>query len=387
LEPVDVAAMMLASLIPAVYATVLSYSIGELLARPLIEEIAAELPDDFTFEARGLPVAKRLRISIPAYTTCAGIAVVGLVDGGGGADQLTLAVVVALVVGLLLSHELTVLLASSITDPIDDVRTQLAQVRAGDYGARAAVLSSDELGELALDFNRMASGLAEREELRDAFSTYVDKEVVGLILSGRFPQEGIEVDVSLLFCDVRGFTAYAEQAAATEVIATLNGLFSEIVPVIEAHGGHVDKFLGDGVLAVFGAPEFLPDHADRAVDAARMIVDAVALGDSGLRVGVGVNSGSVVAGPLGGAGRLNFSVIGDAVNVASRVEAATRETGDDVLITAATRSALVRAQPLVARGSIPLKGRSVETELFALAGRDDAAGEAAHHELGGVEAG
>ncbi len=366
LEAVEVAAILLATVIPALYATVLSYSIGEMLARPMIEEIAAELPDDFEFEPRGLPLAKRLRLSIPAYTTCAGIAVVGLVGGGGGADRLALAVVVALVVGLLLSHELTVLLSSSITRPITDVRSQLSRVRGGDYTARAAVLSSDELGELALDFNRMASGLAEREELRDAFSTYVDKEVVGLILSGQFPQEGVEVEVSLLFCDVRDFTSYAEHAAATEVIATLNALFSEIVPIIEAHGGHVDKFLGDGVLAVFGAPELLLDHADRAVDAARMIVDAVALGSSGLRVGVGVNTGRVVAGPIGGAGRLNFSVIGDAVNVAARVEAATRQTGDDVLLTVATRDALVRPRELDARGSLPLKGRSGETELFAL---------------------
>ncbi|CAB4722453.1 unannotated protein [freshwater metagenome] len=272
----------------------------------------------------------------------------------------------ALVVGLLLSRELTVLLSSSITRPIADVRGQLARVRAGDYTARVPLLSSDELGELGHDFNRMASGLAEREELRDAFGTYVDKQVVELILSGRFPQEGVEVDVSILFCDVRDFTAYAESHDAREVIATLNALFAEIVPVVEAYGGHVDKFLGDGLLAVFGAPEVQPDHADRAVDAARMLVDVVALGTSGLRVAAGVNSGRVVAGPLGGAGRLNFSVIGDAVNIAARVEAATRRTGDDVLITAATRDLLRRPAALVSRGDLPLKGKSVPLELFAL---------------------
>ena len=94
-------------------------------------------------------------------------------------------------------------------------------------------------------------------------------------------------------------------------------------------------------------------------------VDAVALGTSGLTVAAGVNSGRVVAGPLGGAGRLNFSVIGDAVNVAARVEAATRRTGDDVLITAATRDMLVRGHDLVSRGELPLKGKSAPVELFA----------------------
>lgn len=358
-------AMLLASVIPGVYATVLSYSVGEVLARPLIEEIAAELPADFAFRARGLPLAKRLRVSLPAYTTCSGIAVAGLVGGGGGSERLALVVVVSLGVGVFLSMELLAFLGASVTGPLSDVRMGLERIRSGEYDGRVAVLSSDEVGELAHDFNRMASGLAEREDLREAFSTYVDRDVAELILSGQFPAEGIEVDVSLLFCDVRDFTAYAEGAAATEVIATLNALFSEIVPIVEAYGGHVDKFLGDGLLAVFGAPGFHPDHADRAVDAARMIVDAVALGQSGLTVGAGVNSGRVVAGPLGGAGRLNFSVIGDAVNVAARVEAATRETGDDVLITATTRAMLVRPQGLVSRGELPLKGKSAPVELFA----------------------
>ncbi len=357
-------AMLLASVIPAVYATVLSYSVMEILARPLIEEIAAELPADFALEAHGLPLAKRLRIALPAYTTCSGIAVAGIVGGGTGSQRLALVVVVALVIGVLLSTELSVFLGSSITEPLADVRRGLDRVRSGQFDGRVPVLSSDEVGELAHDFNRMAHGLAEREELREAFGTYVDKDVAELILSGRFPSEGVEVEVSVLFVDVRDFTAYAENAAATQVIAALNALFSEIVPIVEAYGGHVDKFLGDGLLAVFGAPDLRPDHADRAVDAARMIVDAVALGTSGLTVGAGVNSGLVVAGPLGGAGRLNFSVIGDAVNVAARVEAATRRTGDDVLVTAATRDMLVRPQALLSRGELELKGKSAPVELF-----------------------
>ena len=358
-------AILLASLIPAVYATVLSYSVGEVLARPLIEDLAAALPDDFGFRAKGLPLATRLWISLPAYTSSSGIAVAALVADGGGSQRLVLVVLASLGIGLFLSAELLTFLGASLTEPLGHVRRGLERVRAGDYDDRVPVLSSDEIGQLAHDFNRMASGLAEREELHDAFSTYVDRDVARLILSGQFPAEGVEVELSLLFCDVRDFTSYAEKAAASEVIATLNGLFAEIVPIIEAYGGHVDKFLGDGLLAVFGAPDFHADHADRAVDAARMIVDAVALGTSGLTVAAGVNSGRVVAGPLGGAGRLNFSVIGDAVNVAARVEAATRRTGDDVLITAATRDMLVRGHDLVSRGELPLKGKSAPVELFA----------------------
>ena len=138
-----------------------------------------------------------------------------------------------------------------------------------------------------------------------------------------------------------------------------------MVPIVDKHGGHVDKFIGDGLLAVFGAPERYDDHADRAVAAAREIVAATAAIDTGLSVAAGVNTGRVVAGSIGGAGRLNFSVIGDAVNVAARVEAATRQTGDDVLITAATAAMLRTEVPLVSRGSVPLKGKAEPLEVLA----------------------
>ena len=360
-------AVLLACLVPAAYATVLSYSTGEVLMRPVVLRIAARLPEDFPFEATGLEAAKRLRLGLPVYTAFTGVLTAGLVGGGNGSGDLALAVVVSLAVGIALSHELTVLLSQAIFTPIEAVRRQLAQVRSGDLSGRVPVLSSDELGELTHDVNLMTAGLREREEIREAFSTYMDKAVAQLILSGQFPQDGVEVDVSILFCDVRGFTAYAERVDATEVIATLNRLFGTIVPIVDEHGGHVDKFTGDGLLAVFGAPEPYLDHADRAVAAGRAMVDAVAGGPTALRIAVGVNTGRVVAGPVGGAGRLNFSVIGDAVNVAARVEAATRETGDDMLLTGTTRAALLSDVPLLSRGSVPLKGKSESVEVYAVA--------------------
>jgi len=139
-----------------------------------------------------------------------------------------------------------------------------------------------------------------------------------------------------------------------------------VVPIIAHHGGHVDKFIGDGLLAVFGAPERFDDHADRAVRAAVGIAQRVNHGDGDLlSVGVGVNSGTVIAGSIGGAGRLNFSVIGDAVNVAARVEAATRELGDEVLITASTHERLGETIEAEARGEHALKGKDEPVELFA----------------------
>jgi class 3 adenylate cyclase len=155
------------------------------------------------------------------------------------------------------------------------------------------------------------------------------------------------------------------------VVARLNELYEIVVPIVLRNGGHANKFIGDGLLAVFGAPEKHEDHADRAVAAAVEIAGAVNKAFAGeLGVGVGVNSGSVVVGTIGGGGRLDFTVIGDTVNTASRVESATRKTGDDVLITAETRRRLTRQdREWLQRPSIPLKGKSEEIELFAPSAR------------------
>jgi adenylate cyclase len=212
----------------------------------------------------------------------------------------------------------------------------------------------------------MVQGLAERERIREAFGTYLDKEIAEYILSDQFEPQGFEAEVSLLFCDVRDFTGFASGADAQGVVTEINRLFETVVPIISRAGGHVDKFIGDGLLAVFGAPERYSDHADRAVQAAITIAERVNHGDGELlNVGVGVNSGRVVAGAIGGAGRLNFSVIGDAVNVAARVESATRETGDEVLITGSTHRLLSGTIEVESRGPRTLKGKEEQIELFA----------------------
>jgi class 3 adenylate cyclase len=144
-------------------------------------------------------------------------------------------------------------------------------------------------------------------------------------------------------------------------------MFECIVPLIREHGGHVDKFVGDGLLAVFGAPRRQVDHADQALAAAREIDRAVheELADE-LEIGIGLNSGTVVAGNVGGAGRLEFSVIGDAVNVAARVEAATRQTGDVILLAGNVKDLLRDgAVHLEARPSVPLKGKRESVTLYA----------------------
>jgi adenylate cyclase len=146
----------------------------------------------------------------------------------------------------------------------------------------------------------------------------------------------------------------------------LNALFAVVVPIVNRRGGHVDKFVGDGLIAMFGAPEHFRDHADRAVRAACEMANVVNAEDEpGFKIGVGVNTGRVVAGAIGGAGRLNFSVIGEAVNIASRVEAATRDLDENVLITEATARELSDDIEVTECGEHELKGLPEPLGLFA----------------------
>jgi adenylate cyclase len=356
-----------ASSVAVGYGAILHYLALELGMRPVLLDINQSVTPRMHADFTAIPLRVRLMTVLPLINIITGLVVAAITSNGGGGSSLGADVLVAVGVAATVSLELTVLLSKSILRPIADLRDATQAVRRGDYSVSVPVTTGDELGELAASFNQMVGGLAERERIRDAFGTYLDREVAEYILSEGFSEEGVERDVSILFCDVRDFTRFAGEADAKQVVAALNELFELIVPIVARHGGHIDKFVGDGLLAVFGAPEPFRDHADRAVQAAcemarRVNGEGVS---SDLRIGVGINSGPVVAGAIGGGGRLNFSVIGEAVNIAARVEAATRQLDDDVLITAETRSRLSGGLRLTSRGRQRLKGIDDAIELFA----------------------
>lgn len=172
-----------------------------------------------------------------------------------------------------------------------------------------------------------------------------------------------------MFIDIRDFTPYAETHTAEEAVARLNTLFEIVVPAVVDAGGHVNKFLGDGALAVFGAPNTLARHADVAFQTAALIERRVTDRFEGeLRIGIGINTGIVIAGTIGGGGKLEFTLIGDTVNVASRVEQLTKTTGDALLVTGQSLAALTPPRPkLIDRGQHVLKGKSAAVHVFALA--------------------
>ena len=354
------------ALVAVGYAAILHYLAIEAGMRPVLVEINREVSPRLHTQPRALPLRFKLLATLPLINIITGLVVAALTSEGGGNAELSLDVLIAVGVATTISLELTILLSKSIMRPIADLQRATDAVGKGRYDVAVPVTTGDELGELAASFNQMVTGLRERERIREAFGTYLDEEIAEYILSEGFSEEGIELDVSILFCDVENFTGFAARASASEVVTKLNELFEVVVPVIARHGGYVDKFEGDGLLAVFGAPEPFADHTDRAVRAAVEIARRVNRADGkGFRVGVGVNTGRVVAGSIGGAGRLNFSVIGDPVNVASRTESATRITGDDVLITAETARRLEGEFELEERAGVSLKGIDQPVTLYA----------------------
>lgn len=180
--------------------------------------------------------------------------------------------------------------------------------------------------------------------------------------------------VTVMFVDIRGFTTLADRVSAREAVAYLNEFFGVVVPIVRAHGGEVNKLLGDGLLGVFGATEPIPDHPDRALAAGWAILGAVEdrMGER-CRIGIGLNTGLVLVGTIGGDGFHETGVIGDPVNVAARVEAATRVLDEPLLVTEATRCLLEGDDPalqLVSRGSLPLKGKADPVAVHGLASRN-----------------
>jgi class 3 adenylate cyclase len=276
---------------------------------------------------------------------------------------LSIAVATTLTIGLVHIAAIT----ASILHPVEELAHATRRVEAGDYTGIVPVVSADELGDLSRSFNRMVVGLREREALHAALGRYADPEVARRVLDDPDALAGEEVEVTVMFVDIRGFSTAAGGIPPREAVARLNEFFEVVVPVLRAHGGHANKFVGDGLLGVFGVPERHPDHADRALAAAREIGTRVDEAFAGaLRIGIGINTGRVLAGTMGGGGKLEFALIGDTVNVAARVEQLTKETGDAVLCTEATRLALHVETELRPRGERVLRGKAEPTALYGV---------------------
>ncbi len=228
-------------------------------------------------------------------------------------------------------------LARSITTPITKLAAVVKKIEEGDYDRSVTVQSADEIGELADSVNSMARGLAEKEKVRDLLGKVVSHQIAEQLLNNPVELGGEERVATILFSDIRGFTTFCEGLPPKEVLQALNKVLSTISDIVEAHQGVVDKYNGDAVMALFGVPIKGETDTDNAMLALLDIVAALEKMDSGLSACVGITTGVVVAGNLGSSNRMNYSVIGDTVNLAARLEGLTRLYGVSNIVSEASK--------------------------------------------------
>lgn len=281
---------------------------------------------------------------------------------------------------IVLSLIAVIYLARSITNPLSHLANAVKRIEEGDYAKQVTVRSRDELGELAESVNSMASGLAEKEKVRDLLGKVVSHQIAEELLSNPVELGGEERTATILFSDIRGFTNFCEDLPPQKVLEELNKVLSCISDIVEAHNGVVDKFQGDAVMALFGAPVSGRDDAANAMAAGLEIIAEVGSTENPLSACVGINTGLVVAGNLGSANRLNYSVIGDAVNLAARLESLTRLYNVANIVSAASKAA---APDFVYRelDEVQVVGKNKSVSIYELVGTADTVSPAKEAEL------
>jgi adenylate cyclase len=283
-----------------------------------------------------------------------------------------------LVVSLATAIFLSRAFSNSIIAPIRRMENAMAKVEAGDFTALVSVDTNDELGALTEHFNQMTEGLRDRERMRETFGRFVTPEIAKAILENPPSLGGESAQVSILFSDVRNYTAICENLSPEKVIALLNDYFSYMVRAVEKHHGLVYQFVGDGIMAVFGAPAKLPEHAVFAVKCAMEMKSALkqfndkrTFRGPPLQIGIGINSGPVVAGIIGTEERMEYRVVGDSVNLAARIEALNKEFRTDVLISHSTANQLPDTFKVKAFPPVRVKGKVQRVQVYQVIGHVD----------------
>jgi len=283
-------------------------------------------------------------------------------------------------VGLLISAALGTWIARGVSKPVLQLAEGARKIGEGDYTYRVRINQVDEMGLLAASFNHMSEGLAERNQVRDLLGKVVSPAVAAELLRKNVTLGGEEREVTVLFSDVRNFTAMCEALSPQKMLGILNHYFTRMSAIVETHGGVVDKYVGDAMMALFGAPLVNPDDADRAMETALEMCDALdemnrewhADGRPTIGIGVGIHTDIVVAGNMGSQTRLNYTVIGDGVNLASRLEGLTKTPEYETRIIV-SRSTLAKAKGRYRTrrlGKVAVKGKQKSTEIYALLGRE-----------------
>lgn len=269
--------------------------------------------------------------------------------------------------------------ARGMTRPIQKLTRAAGLIEQGQYEVQLVPESRDEIGMLTHSFNSMSRGLQERENLKTSFGKFVSKEIAEMSLSGDMRLGGERMECAIFFSDIRGFTAMSEKLRPEDVVEFLNEYFSEMVRCVNETHGHVDKFIGDAVMAVWGAPRSHGNNTENAINGALMMREALIEFNRGrgsarkptINIGAGINTGYVIAGQIGSDEKLEYTVIGDAVNLASRVESLTKHFGVDILVSQHCLDKVKGVYHTVKMDDMRVKGKSKPVQVHAVLGRKD----------------
>jgi adenylate cyclase len=277
---------------------------------------------------------------------------------------------VIIFVGILLSLGMS----KYFSTPIQRLRESAKFFGMGDFDHQVRIKRNDELGDLGSAFNKMAKDLAQEEKIKESFGRYVTPEIVDLILANPDNQwmKGSALEATVLFVDIKGFTALSENKEPEKIVELLNNYFTQVTDVVIKNGGHLNKFVGDEAMVIFGTPVPNPQHAEVAVKTALNIQDEIArlystdrAGDMAIHVGIGINSGVMVMGNLGSEKRMEYTVIGDNVNVASRLTSLAK--AGEILISKRTYELIDKEKnnlEIEERGKVSVKGRKTKIDVF-----------------------
>lgn len=319
---------------------------------------------------RGQPTGWAIAVALPR----------ALVTSGARVSPEQLAVAAALAVLAVIA--LGVVVARIIAVPVFELVNASTRVAKGELDVNVREQAQDELGLLSRQFNHMVSQLRQREKMRDLFGRMVSEEVREALLQGHQVQLGGELKiVSVLFTDIRQFTTFSESHSPQEVVGMLNSYFSIVNGAVHEAGGMINKFVGDGAMAIFGAPVTLSpgETARRALRAALSIriritesnASRVQAGLEPINIGIGINTGEVITGNIGAQDRFEYTVIGDTVNVAARMQSLASEfTDSNIFITEATYKTFTEQERLLVadRGTVALKGRTELVHVYNVIG-------------------
>lgn len=266
------------------------------------------------------------------------------------------------------------MLARLVAVPVRKLKKAAMRVTDGDLDVRVNLLRADDFGPLIESFNLMVEGLREKEHLQQTFGCHVGEEAARQILGQGDGLVGKELTISVMFVDVRKFTEHSSKHSPQEVVSALNVFFSNAVEIVESHGGMVNKFLGDGFMALFGVGSGSDDHARRSVEAGRQMLccldkatrELEQAGWYDFKIGVGINSGPAIVGSIGSPKRQEYTAIGDTVNIAARVEGLTKSVGHPLLITDSTRQLLPDDLLLTRLPPQAVKGKGQPLQVFAV---------------------